>query len=92
MDEFLLPDDRTHNSNLEGVQVNDVALDREMGYTQWEFSCRTPHPDLEDVLCRRLHDHVDDHASGFGEHRVRWANTSDPRPEFPIIPIAQRRP
>lgn len=64
-------------------------LDREMAYTDWRSSCRSPHPDLEDVVCRRA-PHDDDHAAGFGAGRMRWANLDDPRPELPVVPIATR--
>lgn len=67
----------------------DAALDREMAYTDWRTSCRAPHPDHPDVACRRA-PHADDHAAGFGGGRKRWANDTDPRPGYPVVPIAQR--
>lgn len=72
----------------------DATLDREMAYTDWYSSCRAPVAPADDspmaVVCRRANGHADDHAAGFGAARVRWANTDDPRPEFPVVPIVTR--
>lgn len=65
------------------------ALDREMAYTDWRTSCRSPHPERADVVCRRG-PHDGDHAAGFGSGRMRWPNTDDPRPEISTVPIAVR--
>lgn len=66
--------------------MND--LDREMAYTDWASSCR-PHPDRDDVVCRRR-PHEGDHAAGFGAGRKHWPNADDPRPDYPVLPIAAR--
>lgn len=66
-------------------------LDREMAYTDWRSSCRSPHPDDDAIVCRRApHAPGDDHAAGFGDVRVFWPNVDDPRPEFATEPIARR--
>jgi len=51
--------------------VTDAVLDVEFAYTAWENSCR----DLYSLAqcCRRPAGHDDDHASGYGPTRVRWA-------------------
>jgi hypothetical protein len=64
-------------------------LDREMAYTDWRTSCRSPHPQHDDVVCRRA-PHDGDHAAGFGSARMHWPSAEDPRPEIPIVPIAVR--
>jgi hypothetical protein len=66
-----------------------MNLDREMAYTDWRSSCRAPHPDEEGRVCRRA-PHTGDHASGFGSSRMFWPNTDQPRPDFPVVPIATR--
>lgn len=64
----------------------DVLLDREMGYTDYQASCRAPHPHHEDVVCRRGINNHTEHAAGFGESRLRWPGTCD-RFDFPLVPI-----
>ena len=66
------------------------ALDREMGYTDLSTSCRSPHPDHPDIVCRRTCTHgTTDHASGYGAGRLTWASSTDPRPEWAVVPVTR---
>jgi len=50
--------------------MNDERLDLEFAYTSYADSCKdlySPH-----YLCRRPADHADQHAAGFGAHRLLW--------------------
>lgn len=68
--------------------ASDAMLDREMAYTEWRTSCRSPHPEQPDLVCRRPFDHPrDECVSGFGSHRQRWECIEDPRPDFAVVPI-----
>ena len=55
----------------------DDLLDLEFVHTTCDDSCRdvySPH-----YLCRRPRGHEGLHAAGFGVHRLRWVNDSEPQ-------------
>lgn len=56
-------------------KTEDDLIDQEFAYTPWRLSCR----DIfnHERQCRRPHRHEGDHASGFGQHRLRWPNTGE---------------
>lgn len=61
------------------MSATDKAIDLELAYTPWEWSCRAPYvvgipdtPDGVDQVCRRQKNHDGEHATGYGPNRKLW--------------------